>query len=312
MVQPIFFPFTHFKKKDYEIVSALFKSIIFFPVSGRSEFEESIADIGDAGVILPVFPEEKQLGMVLQKVDEFRRWGELNQDNRGNLKTFFQDKPCFTSDTDPGYLRARIKRTADRSDEPGEEETSLLKDLMFLRLAKLHDFEKEGLQSKFDLVLRDEHRLFSEIQGISSEFDRESVEDAGAYMTAERVSAWCNFFNANHLFNMYDSDLLFVTTSSAVMEYLLSVSKNKIKLLDIDGLKVHENKCENKNQWVETFNKYVENLVTKGQQALDAPAERDDNCALEIKIKLYLLKGDVISSFFQGLDQKVLICLLSV
>jgi hypothetical protein len=93
---------------------------------------------------------------------------------------------------------------------------------------------------------------------------------------------------------------------------LISVSKNKMKLLDIDKLKVHENKCENKKQWVEEFNKYVEEFVTSGQQPLNTPAERDDNCTLEVKIKLYLLQGDVISSFFQGIGQNIPVCLVSV
>ncbi len=312
MINPIFFPFTHMQATDVKAISALFKSILFFPVSRQTEFEESIRHIKDKDFLLPVYAENKDFELVMHKVNEYRNWGELNKENKGNLKVFLQDKPYFTDDTAVAHIRGEIERNHKASSDLPSKEDSLLKNLMFLRLAKIYDLEKENLNSKFNSIKKDEQNLFSAIHGLDKELDKKRVEDLGEYMTSERVRAWVEFFNNKNPFSAFDTSLLFVTTSPAVMEYLMSVSKKKIKLLDIDSLKVHENKCENKNQWIEEFNKYVYDLVISGQQPLNISAERDDSCKLEVKIKLYLLQGDVISSFFQGVGQKVPICLVRV
>ncbi|MCK5098451.1 MAG: hypothetical protein KAR45_10135, partial [Desulfobacteraceae bacterium] len=303
MIKPIFFPFTHLQKTDIRAVAALFKSIFFFPASMPDEFDESIGYIEDKDFIIPIYPEKNDFEPVLHKVNEYRNWGELNKENKVNLKVLLQDKPYFTNDTSIPHLRANIERTPREGADLLSKKDTLLNNLMFLRLAKIHDLEKENLDNQFTGIEENEYKLFSAIRGDDSG-DQESnltdtiektplkirSDDFGEYMTSQRISAWVDFFNRKKPFNSFDSSLLFVTTSSAVMEYLLSISKNKIKLLDIDNLKVHEKKCENRNQWVETFNKHVENLVTSGQQSLNIPAERDDNCTLEIKIKLYLLQ----------------------
>jgi hypothetical protein len=309
MIKPIFFPFTHLQATDIEALSALFKSISFFPASKPDEFEQSYSHIKDKNFLLPIYAENKDFKLVLNKVNEYRNWGELNKENKGNLKAFLQNRPYFTDNTNVRHIRDVIEHPHKENNNLQFKEESLLKNLMFLRLAKIHDTEKENLNNKFNTIEKNEQKLFSDIQGIDPKFDGKGAGDLGEYMTSKRVSAWVEFFNNKNPFN---PSLLFVTTSFAVMEYLLSVSKNKIKLLDIDNLKVHEKKCKNKNQWVEIFNKYVENLVIPDKQLLNVPAERDDNCTLEVKIKLYLLQGDDISSFFQGVGEKIPVCLVSV
>ncbi len=312
MMKSILFPFTHLQADDIKVVSALFKSIFFFPASMPDEFEQSISQIKDKDIFVPIYPDNKDFELALNKVNEYRNWGELNKENKGNLKVFLQNRPYLTDDNTVAHIRAGIESTHNDSHDGASKEELLLRNLMFLRLAKIHDIEKENLDSHFDLIEENENKLFSDIQGHDSKFDTKRKEDLGEYMTSKRVGAWVDFFNEKIPFNSFDSPLLFVTTSPAVMEYLLSVSENKIKLLDIEDLKVHENICENKNQWVEAFNKYVENLVISGQQFLNTPAERDDNCTLAVKIKLYLLQGDDISSFSQGIGQQIPICLVSV
>ncbi|MCP3898125.1 MAG: hypothetical protein GY707_00150 [Desulfobacteraceae bacterium] len=312
MMKTIFFPFAHLQVTDIKVISALFKSIFYFSASMPEEFEESNSHKKKKDVLLPIYPDNKDFELALIKVNEYRHWGELNKENKGNLKAFLQTKPYLTDNTAVSHIRAGIENTNKEDHDLPSKNDLLLKNLMFLRLAKIHDMEKESIGNQFNSIEKNEQKLFSDIQGHDTKFDGKRVEDFGAYMTPERLSAWFNFFNTKMPFNSFDSPLLFVTTSAAVMEYLLSVSENKIKLLDIDNLKVHENICENKHQWVEVFNKYVENLVISGQQSLNTPAERDDNCTLEVKIKLYLLQGDVISSFFQGVGQGVPVCLVSV
>ena len=318
MIQSIFFPFTHIQTSDIEAVSSIFKSILFFPASLPDEFGNSLNHIEDKEFLLPVYDEQKHFEQVMQKVNEYRVWGELNKDNKGNLKTFLQDKPYFTDGNGLSNIRSGIKRTSKESGDANAEEDSLLKSLMFLRLAKIHDMEKESLSDKLGGIEKDEQKLFSSLRGIDYRLSESSspisnvIEDLGGYMTSQRISAWVDFFNRKKPFSSFDSPLLFVTTSSAVLEYLLSVSQNKIKILDINNLKVHEKKCDNKTQWVETFNDYVENLVINGKQPLNEPAERDDNCTLEVKIKLYVLQGDVISSFFQGIGNNIPVCFVSV
>ena len=117
MIKPIFFPFTHLQTTDIQAISALFKSIFFFPASSPDEFDESISHIEDKDFIIPVYAENKDFEPVLQKVNEYRNWGELNKENKGNLKAFFKDKPYFTNDTYVPHLRANIERPSKESDK---------------------------------------------------------------------------------------------------------------------------------------------------------------------------------------------------
>ena len=328
MIKPIFFPFTHLQDSDIKAVSAFFKSIFFFPASEPAEFGESVKNMADKDLLLPIYADKKDFEPVLHKVNEYRKWGELNKENKGNLKVFLQEKPYLTNDTGIPNIRAGIESVPQKGRDVPSEDDSLFKSLMFLRLAKIYDLEKDNLNNQFDDIEKDEENLFSVIQGLDQKSDqkldrdfdqsrgnpslKKGAEDLGAYMTPQRISAWVDFFNRRKPFSSFESPLLFVTTSTAVMEYLLSISKNIIKSLDIDKLKVHEKKCENRNQWVDAFNKYVEDFVVSSQQPENAPVEKDDNCTLEMKIKLYLLQGDVISSFFQGIGQNIPVCFISV
>ncbi len=315
MIQPIFFPFTHLQATDIKVVSALFKSLLFFPASLPDEFEKSRAytkNNGDKELLKPVYAESRYFESILNKVSEYRGWGEFNKENRGNLKAFLQEQPYLTDHASVVNIRAGIEKKTKDANDLSAKEIALFKNLMFLRLAKIHDMEQESLDEQFNAIKKNEQKLFAAMRGLDQEFDKKTVEEIGEYMTPQRVSAWVDFFNKKMPFDLFGSALLFVTTSSAVMDYLTSVAKNKIKILDIDKLKVHEKKCKNKNQWVDLFNKYIDNLVGSGQQSLDPPVERDDNCTLEVGIKLYLLQGDVISSFFQGVGQNIPVCLLSV
>lgn len=328
MIKPIFFPFTHLNATDVQIVSALFKTILLFPAATCDEFDNSVKHMEDKDFLIPIYAEPKDFEPVLQKVKEYRNFGELNKENKGNLKVFFNDKPYFTNDTYVTHLRSDIEKPIlKKTDNLSLQNDTLLNNLVFLRLARIYDLEKESLYNQFSSIEKEEQKLFAAIRGDDQEpelknshllnaKEKTSInarkDDSGEYMVSKRISAWVDFFNKRKPFNSFDSPLLFVTTSSSVLEYLLSISKNKIKLLDIDNLKVHEKECENRKQWVETFDEFVENLVTSGQPSLNEPAERDDNCTLEIKIKLYLLQGDAISNFFQGTFKKIPICFLSV
>jgi len=322
MMQPIFFPFTHLRANDIKILSSLFRSTVFFPAATPEEFKESFKHIGEIDFLSPVYADNEGFKKALQKVKEYRAWGELNQDSKVSLKTFLQETPYLTDNDGVSHIRAGITQNKTKPDSVEVEEISLTKNLMFLRLAKIYDEENENLYNQFCQVEQNELKLFSDIKGFdldTDDYDEKNIQnkqiktnDLGSYMTSQRISSWVDFFNKNKPFNSFDLPLLFVTTSTAVMEYLMSNATNIIKLLDNDNLKVHEQKCGNKEQWLNTFNEFVEHLVISREQALDGFIERDDNCALEVKIKLYLLQGDVISSFFKGIGKTVPVCFISV
>ncbi len=318
MVQPIFFPFTHLQRSDIEALSLIFTSILFFPLSSKKEFEKSFDSEEDKKIFTPVYTEDKYFDQVKQKVNEYRSWGELNKDNSGMLKTFLQDQPYLTDKNSTARIRSNIGKTHEKSEDRQSNADSLFNSLIFLRLAKIHDMEKEGIGNKLDTIGRNEQKLFSNLRGagLSGKSDNfilgSKKQDLGEYMTARRINTWAEFFNEKMSSMPFDNPLVFVTTSIAVFEYLLSVSKNKIKILDIDNLKVHEKKCDNKIHWVKTFNECVESLISLEQHSLDMPDMVDDNCSQIIKVKLYLLGEDAINIFPQSTGQNIPVLFVSI
>ncbi|MBF0235604.1 MAG: hypothetical protein HQK65_21590 [Desulfamplus sp.] len=163
--------------------------------------------------------------------------------------------------------------------------------LLFLRFAMMTDLENESIDQQLSSIDLLETNLFSELKGdmenslpsaISTKepsFDKEflsddeqfmeseaiyevptekasmnSKEDRGTLMTEQRLRDWLTLFISKQSYFNDSVPNLFVTTSRAVIDFLLDVIEKSKLMLDIDNFKVHkEKKSSHAGAWSETF-----------------------------------------------------------
>gem|GEM_PF-6756687 len=169
---------------------------------------------------------------------------------------------------------------ADRSSLNEQSQHALNRALLFLRLAMMADSENEAIDQKLASIERLEVSLFSALKGEMESTLMENSEplsvkdslindgavadqlttgdssksDRGALMTEERLRSWLTLFMAKKTHFKSSPPPVFVTTSRAVIDFILSVSKKSKLMLDIDNFKVHKEKNSScAGAWSETF-----------------------------------------------------------
>jgi len=174
----------------------------------------------------------------------------------------------------------RALDAADKSCSDEQSQRCFNRALLFLRLAMMADSENEAIDQKLASIERLESSLFSELKGEMESCLMENSEplsvknslinngsmadqlitgnssksDRGAVMTEERLRSWLTLFMAKQFHFKRSSPAIFVTTSRAVIDFILSVSRKSKLMLDIDNFKVHkEKKSSCAGAWSETF-----------------------------------------------------------
>ncbi len=318
MITPVFFPFTYIKERDARTVAAFFDGCRFLCTTLEAEFSTYARDLIERDVLQPVWPEKEDLKRVLQKVDEFNAFAQLNKDSGSRLKDFLRERPYFKSDTGVARIRTEImKTTGETAGEPDRD--SFLRHLLFLRLAGMVAAEKEEIDARLKSLDVREKRLFSEMRGRGPGVEDAAVspfplsgDEPGETAAASFIHAWADFFNQARFSRNGDASVLFVTTSRAAADYLNSVCKNRINILDIKNFKVHESECKNTHEGKRAFGRYVAAAVKKGNPAADQPPEASDGCAVRAQIELDILKGGYIETIFSDFDNGIPVCRINI
>lgn len=210
--------------------------------------------------------------------------------------------------------------------------------LLFLRLAMIRDLENDSINQQLSSISQLEANIFSELQGeIDSESlsDQDSLlgkedllrmdelsgvndsqwmqignigkeEDRGSLMTEQRVRNWLTFFIAKQ--GCFNDCLpnLFVTTSRAVIDFLLFVSEKSKLMLDIDNFKVHKEKnSSHAGAWSETFkvewNKNIHMAIQKALNKSDSSINSDD--MNNIDSDLFQVSGNTLTVMLVGVKE---------
>lgn len=324
MITPIFFPFTHMTRSQEDTVTALFGPVYYFPISDKSH-RQPIRSDHDRPSAVPIYGNPDLARRVLLSAGDFTDWARTNQGNEINLRAFFDTRPFLTSDTGVPALKAGILNPVkgnrpSRQDDGAETADPLFRAMLFLCLAQSRDAQKEAIRDRFSHLLRSHDSLFEQLtpengSGSGREPSDPSVpaeddEDPGSYMTARRVQAWFTFFLQDICTDFHPEHPVFITTSEAVFEYLISFGKNRTNALDIDSIKVHENNCIDKTAWQKRFADFIGNALSRGLRHDECVPGIGDECIRNARIKLNILSKDDCDTIRQNRYETVPVCLV--
>jgi len=319
----LFFPFTHMSESHLNTVLTFFPSIQYLPMARNFDHRPDLQKLFKQGKITPFFSSSDQVAAVKQSLDQYLAWARIHKGNEVNLKSLLKNTPYFTNDSDVTAIKSQIKGGGNLSAENASDtvlpaESNLHKDFLFLKMAHLHDEQNEGIDLALKELDTSHDALMSTLRGpdLSSEQGQALTSggssDAGTLMTGRRIHAWARCMAATGGLNQEGGTPLFITTSEAVFDYLESNCKDLVNALDIDPIKVHENGCENKNEWHRYFcGDLMRAIMGQGVRESNLP-KADDNCSLWGKIKLGLFSGNDINHLFNLPDKQIYVCLIKL
>ena len=317
----LFFPFTHITQKQLSTILAFFPSFQYFPGISDFKHHKVLQDLLDQGQVHPVFLSPEELEIVEQKVEQYQAWAQIHKGNEVNLKSLLKDNPYFTSDTNVTAIKSQIKGSKEDKADSGavlSPGPALQHNLLFLKTAQLCDEQNERIDLKLKDLETSREDLISSLRGLESSLTvvqdskMDANKDVGAMMTRERIYAWSGCMAQKGALDQEGDGPLFITTSEAVFNYFESICQDFVNALDIDKIKVHENKCENKSEWQHHFCKYLMRAIQGNGTRENELPKVNDKCSLSGRIKLSLFSGDDINKLFNCSEKQIPVCLIKL
>ncbi|MBT3177172.1 MAG: hypothetical protein HOG03_05845 [Desulfobacula sp.] len=320
-IRLLFFPFTHISGNKLDTVLTFFKSFEYLPMTQNFELHPKLHKLLGQGKVTPFFLSDDQAVTIDQNLEQYLSWASIHKGNEVNLKSLLKNTPYFTDDSDVTAIKSQLKKGKGEKENLEfalHDESALMQDLLFLKMAKLYDEQNEGI----DLVLNDmdisHGKLISNLRGLES-FPDEAEErkplegkDVGAVMTRQRICAWSRCMARMGGLNPEGDTPLFMTSSDAVFNYLESNCKDVVNALDIDRIKVHENGCGNKSEWQDQFFDYLTRAVQGVVSRENQLPEVNDNCSFSGQIKLCVFSGNDICKLFNYSGKQIFVCLIKL
>ena len=311
-----FFPFTHITQNDLDTI------LTFLPQIGclsiRRDFKESknLNQLFKQGKIIPYLLSAETLAPVDQKVEEFIGWAGIHKGSEHNLKSLLKDNPYFISDADVTAIKSQIRGNQKSREDSLSDESSLQKDLLFLKMAQLYDEQQEGVDLELKSLTQTSDALVSTLRGLENfekelrDAEKEKYSDSQTIMVPERILAWFRSMKAMKLLNREEAPSLFITTNREIFYYFESNCKDIINILDIDNIKVHGKRCKNLDRWQDQFESFLMGAIEGSGSNENRLPEVNDSCSKRGQIKVCNFSGGDINRSINLADKHISVCLI--
>jgi len=310
-MKPIYFPFTFISKPIVEALSSCFKQTVVYQISSQKvpEKMQEWCKSGTLDIRIPVEGDEKKLDKILE---DYRAWINLHQGSEiAFLKTQADKIPIF-DETSASQIRDDIKKIS-RENQSQDKPDDLFYARLFLHITQ--EFDLQNVELKQDLLLFEamEQDLMKNLKGENEVSHMETggnqelkADDPGHYMTKERIKAWTRLMQ-------HDQQVsgLFVTSSRAMLEYLIDIAPEVEKLICFDAIPVFENRVEEMEKWqvglMESLDMLTTNPLPSSTDGIfDAPEA--DECDRKVALTLYIVPGETPHDFFVRCVEGDLFC----
>ena len=273
----LFFPFTHISEDDLNAILSFFPQLSSLYLNNEIMNNDlknntNLNQLYESGKFIPDFLHSQLNQTVEHQLKQFLEWSKLHKGNENNLKLLYNTQPCFTKDSDVTSLKSQIKAnifnntihnqgsvSCERESSP---KSSLLKNLLFLKMAQLHDEQNEDIDFELNNINKTNERIVSDLLGTNTlnfcnqnqnQISRDSATGSKTVMIRERIYAWFKSVAALKIISSNTVDTLFITTYEEVFNFFEFNCKNIINILDIANIKVHESSCKNKTVLQDQF-----------------------------------------------------------
>jgi len=319
----LFFPFTHITESDLQTLLTFFSKFDCLSICRDSKSKnfnnnKKLNQLFEKGKIIPHFLSSQAIDSMEEKFEQYLEWVKIHKGNEHNLKLLLKENPYFTNDSDVTAIKSQIKGKTKEQQGFIADALKLQKNLLFLKMAQLYDEQNEGIDLEFKNINRIDDEIVSNLRGMENleeqtqHNQQTDNNDSSTMMIKERINAWFMCMNAMKILEYSDTKVLFITTSQEIFYYFESNSKDVVNILDIDNIKVHENRCEKQVKWQGQFENYLMAAINEnGNHKIKLP-EVHDRCSKRGQIKVCNFFMSDINHNFNVPDKHISVCLIKL
>ena len=315
-MKPIYFPFTCISDLSGEIIPAIFGQIVLYRPSSQnlSKIMQKLAKREALDIRMPVKKDESKLNAALK---DYKSWLNLHLGDKRGMTAFFKthaDKIPFFDDTITAQIRADIKKKTQQK-QPETKPDTLFNARIFLSIAQEFDTQNWEINQKLFMVNEMQQNLIENIKGeidssyienaennLHESYEPESYEpefyDQGAYMTAERITAWALLVQHDQ-----QESGLFVTDSKSAFEYLIDKASQTEIIVGFDSMPLQKNSAGKADKWRDNFMKELEIIAknpwpTSTDKIAGPPFTKNSDA--KVLLTLAIVPGKTPHEFFAG------------
>ncbi len=274
MTDCIFFPFSHIDSCQKRTIEHFLPGCSYLSMNIEPCAPETSLPGHDTNTLEPVYFSTTEMQKIKQQVLSFQQWAAIHQGHKNSLKVFFDENPWLSDpDNTTGIISQIRKSLPGQGNAPLPVKNSWMESLLILELFRMVDKENQSIHSRLQKAEQKQKALFAQLRGeILEETDQENqirerchtqvpLQEPGAWMTEKRVFSWWNAAMHKDLF-AGTSPLILVTTSPDVYTFCCQTRQVPTNALDIDPIKVHEDKCSRKEQWQMDFLQCLQDFLS--------------------------------------------------
>lgn len=302
MIQ-IYFPFTYISTAALTIFQKLFKSVTVYQPSSLN-IPEILLDGKNSDFIdlrIPIKSEENKLDTILK---DFRNWAKIHRESQMDFLKVQEDKVPFFGEFSASQIKADIKKSG-----AAAAPDLLFNARLFLQIAQ--EFDRHHDELNQDLVSLDKAQqdLYENLKGESPAHTEKHSTGNGAdinnppdYMILERLRAWTHLFLCDRI-DADPENLLFITTSRAVLDFLVDGRAEKVKeVLGFQNIPMEAKDLPKLEQWRDSLGKRLQALA--GKDGNESVAENswgpeDNEIGGKAAFSVYLIPEESPYEFFR-------------
>jgi len=262
-MKPLYFPFTYIPKSVGKALSACFRQTAVYQVSG-TKIPEDMQELSQNGILDIRIPLEVKCEFLDKILKDYRSWVNIHQGTETAFLASMANKIPFFDKNSSSQIRADLKKIGKQI--PAEEKPDpLFNAKLFLHMAQEFDLQKKELDQDLTDIDAMEDDFMKNLKWEDDDDHARAIarrqwekEDPGNFMTTERINAWVSVMLQDP-----QSPGLFITTSRAVLDYLMDIVPEMVKVICLDAIPVSVDEDEALLNWQDSLMDSFEMLATE-------------------------------------------------
>ncbi len=269
MTDCLFFPFSHIDSSQKRTIQHFLPGCSYLSLDVEPCRPEESLPGHDTAPLAPVYFSIREIQKIKQQVLSFQQWADIHQGSANRLKVVFDKNPWLSDPDNTTGIIAQIRSTAPATPDKGSDQDSWMESLLLLELFRMVDQENESIHSRLEQVHQKQKALFASLRGEISQKEPDQKkqgekicheQEPGAWMTEKRIFSWWKAAMHKGLLT-HASPLILATTSPDVYSFCCQEDHKQTNALDIDPIKVHEDKCSRNEQWQMNFLQCLQDIL---------------------------------------------------
>jgi len=302
-MKPVYFPFTYIPESVGKILAVCFRQIAVYQISAK-KIPEDMQEMSKEGILDIRIPVEVDGGFLDKVLKDYRAWFNIHQGTETAFLAAMANKIPFFDESASSQIRADLKKIKKQT-PPEEKPDHLFNSKLFLHMAQEFDLQKKELDKDMMDIEAMEDDFMKNLKWEDEDEHARGVarkalvkDDPGHYMTKERINAWASLM-------LQDSEVsgLYVTTSQAVLEYLIEIIPEMEQVICLDAIPMGVDENETLSNWQDSLIEALKMLAIENWPvAMDDMASPPEisGKATDVKLTIYIVPNKTPHECFAG------------